>query len=515
VRRRARHFGIAGLAIAVGILLRVVQVASRPPLCRGAREQLAGVWDGTRATSIQKAFAGVGRTYAGDTFVKVRAMLDAYAREWADTYTEACEATNIRGEQSAEVLDLRMTCLKQERGELKAITDLFSSADGDVLARAVNAVSSLRSVAQCGDVSVLRAVVRLPDDRATRERVESLRPRLAEVKALFEAGHYRASIALAKPLVDEARQVAYDPVLAEALYMLGHSQWLGADFTGGEASLEEAMVRAEASRHDRVLAEAAVDMTSLLMRADRFEDLDRFSARARATVARLGGDLRLESWIDTSLASAMSAQGRAAQALEWNQRALEAKQRAFGPDHWDVAISLANVADDLRDLGRDAEAFATNERALRILEASLGTQHPMVAAVLANQCDARVALGEPARGRADCEHVLSIWKTEPPEREEFFGYPLTSIGLSFLAENRPVEAIAPLEEALRVRASDRARPELRADTAFALARARWSSGRDRSRAMKLAEEARDLYGAKKEAERKKVEAAMAEWRRGL
>ena len=37
-------------------------------------------------------------------------------------YVEACEATHVRGEQSAEVLDLRMACLHEWLDGLRALT---------------------------------------------------------------------------------------------------------------------------------------------------------------------------------------------------------------------------------------------------------------------------------------------------------------------------------------------------------------------------------------------------------
>src|SRR5262249_42903455 len=142
-RRHTRAIQVAAGAAALVALLRGVQVASRPPLCRSGPQQLAGIWDAARAASIERAFGSVGKVYAADTFVRVRSALDDYARGWTQMYTDACEATNVRGEQSGEVLDLRMECLKQKRVELQAMTDLFASADGDVLSRAVNAASSL------------------------------------------------------------------------------------------------------------------------------------------------------------------------------------------------------------------------------------------------------------------------------------------------------------------------------------------------------------------------------------
>ena len=70
----------------------------------------------------------------------------------------------MRGEQSAEVLDLRMSCLQERLGGLRALTDVFSDANGEVVENAVSAANALGSLDRCADVPLLRAVVRPPED---------------------------------------------------------------------------------------------------------------------------------------------------------------------------------------------------------------------------------------------------------------------------------------------------------------------------------------------------------------
>jgi tetratricopeptide (TPR) repeat protein len=295
------------------------------------------------------------------------------------------------------------------------------------------------------------------------------------------------------------------------LHIFGRSQIYVGAFAEAETALDESMILAQASRHDRVMAEAAVDKTGLLESAGRVEDLNRFVPWARAALARIGGDLRLESWIDTSVAGSLNdEQGNPAESLRYNTKALDAKERALGPTHWDTALSLGNVANNLHGLGRDEEALAMVERAISTMEAALGSQHPQVAIFILDRGEIRLALGQAAEARSDFERTLAIWKTEatPPES---VSYALTGLGLSLLAENRPAEAIAPLEEAHRIRASVKAPQTLRAQTEFGLARALWQSGDDRVRAMILAKEARELFPADKEADRRKVDEALASW----
>ncbi|MES1205124.1 MAG: serine/threonine-protein kinase, partial [Pseudomonadota bacterium] len=76
-RRHARLLAVAGAVAALAGIVRTVQFVSRPPLCKGAGQQLAGIWDGPRAEAVRRAFVASGKTYAAETFTRVAVVLDA------------------------------------------------------------------------------------------------------------------------------------------------------------------------------------------------------------------------------------------------------------------------------------------------------------------------------------------------------------------------------------------------------------------------------------------------------
>src|SRR5450432_326922 len=182
---------VAALAVGVRPLL-----TENRRICLAGPDKLAGVWDLTapggieapRQAQIHQAFLATGKSYAPDVFATVSAALTGYAQRWAAMYKETCEATQVRGEQSAEVLDLRMSCLQERRDGLRALTDVFSQATGEVVENAVGAADSLATLERCADVPLLRAVVKPPEDPATRAKVGDLRVRVADLKARFDAG---------------------------------------------------------------------------------------------------------------------------------------------------------------------------------------------------------------------------------------------------------------------------------------------------------------------------------------
>ena len=65
---------------------------------------------------------------------------------------------------------------------MRALTDVFGEANGEVVENAVSASNALASLDRCADVPLLRAVVRPPEDAATRRKVDELRKRLADVQ---------------------------------------------------------------------------------------------------------------------------------------------------------------------------------------------------------------------------------------------------------------------------------------------------------------------------------------------
>jgi tetratricopeptide (TPR) repeat protein len=502
------------LVVAAAVLLPVAiafgvraSVAGHQPVCGGGVDRLAGVWElaaGARAgiepprrAAIHRAFLATGKSYAADAFATVSDILTRYAQSWAGMYREACEATQVRGEQSPEVLDLRMSCLGERLGGLRALAQVFSEASGEVVENAVSAANSLAPLDRCADVALLRSVVRPPEDPQIRARVEELRPRLAELKALLDAGRWRVARDKAPALVAHVSETGYRALLAETLSTVGRVHIELGESEQAEATLLQAYWAADASRDDEVRADVAnqlIWVTGTL--GNRIEEAQRWAKTASAVQERLGsGHELLRSWVLNSIGSVYIHGGpkllpEAPRVLE---EALALKVRVLGRDHPDVAITEVNLAVALQELGRNQEALAHVERGMAITEKSLGSEHPRMATYLSDRGEILNALGRPAEARRSFERARIIWERELGLENRSLAYALTGIGRSYLAEDQPASAIVPLERALKIREQQESDPVLRAETSFALARALWESNRNRSRAQALAAAARTAY----------------------
>jgi eukaryotic-like serine/threonine-protein kinase len=496
LRRRRWATLVLGLGLLGGVAFAANRMGAHPRnMCLGAASHFAGVWDlggqgSERQQAIKRAFMGTGKTFAAQTYASVVRLLDDYLTRWGAMYRDACEATNVRAEQSAEVLSLRMACLDTRIGNVRALTDVFMQADDGIVANAVNAANGLPPIEPCANVAALRAIVELPDDAAIRKRVADLRADLARFVVQRDAGRCPTAEAMGTRLLAQVRATGYRPLLAETLQELS----LGANYCGdanlGIARAKEAYREAIAARDDRVAAFAALEIPYLA--ADRLSDAalaKEWIGIAHATVDRLGGDERLEAEILDAETFLTRLQGPPETYLTMTRRDLEMTRRVLGANHPYTVGGLDNVGEALQDLGRSEEALTQFRLAKHEMERVLGRDHPQEASVLADECSVLDDLGRYEEARQTCDQALSIFESHGAN-DESRSSPLTWMGIAMLGLGRPEKAVQLLEQALAAETEGQLAPRLTGETRFALARALWSQAKSHARAVGLARLAR-------------------------
>ena len=106
---------------------------------------------------------------------------------------------------------------------MRALAEVFATADRAILVEAVNAARSLPPIDRCANVPLLRSGVAPPRDPKTRARVTAAGDQLARVKALTDTGQWSEAKRRFPPIIAEARATGYTPFIAEALDAFG---WL-------------------------------------------------------------------------------------------------------------------------------------------------------------------------------------------------------------------------------------------------------------------------------------------------
>ncbi|WP_263451268.1 tetratricopeptide repeat protein [Hyalangium gracile] len=217
---------------------------------------------------------------------------------------------------------------------------------------------------------------------------------------------------------------------------------------------------------------------------------------ARATIARglalrekvLGSEHPSLAFSLAHLGLALKELGRYEESHRMYSRALRLREKGLGAEHPRAASMLENLGSLLVAMGRYEEARQLGERSLSVRLKALGPKHPDVAVSLSTVGDALRGLGRSAEARAQYTRAMALQdQVLPSNHPERLG-PLLGMGLLSLAEGNPAEAQTWLERALAV-----ATVAKRARVQFPLAQALWEGGKEKSRAVELATQAREFW----------------------
>jgi serine/threonine protein kinase/tetratricopeptide (TPR) repeat protein len=500
-RRRKLLMMTAGAMSTLLIAVAANRLGAGPrTMCVADSSRLAGVWDfggvpSPRREAIRHAFAKTTAADSEQVFHSVARLLDDYVQRWMSMYTETCEATHVRGEQSTDVLDLRMACLRERLGNVRALTDILLNPDERVVLNAPSAAGALPNLERCADVPLLKAVVSPPEDRGTRRRVDEVRDQLAQLNALRDSGQCSRAELKATELIEAARAIGYRPLLADVLNASGLLV-NNCGFPGPALHrLKEAYAVATAGHHDEAAANAAIILTGFAANHLAQDAMARDWLRiAQGALERLGHNPLLESWLLNDESTIYLMEHDNERALATIKQSLDIKRRVLRPDHPDVLIGEHNMAMVLAKGGHFHEALEMDRWVSSRVAALIGPGHTMRANLANNDGEVLNHLGRYAEAGVAFERALQSWRAAGSD-PGFLSYGMTGLGLAMLGQGRDADAIAPLETAYAIRVERELSPTLISETQFALARALWSQQKGRSRAVQLAKQARANLGS--------------------
>ena len=501
VRRRVSTLGIG--AAAVLLSLGGWRFASaRRISCAVPKDRLAGAWIGgddanPRRQAIHRAFATSGRPTAETSWQRVSKVLDDYIQQWSAMYVQTCEATHVLGEQSPDLLDLRMSCLNDNLDQVRAVSNILATADAPTISQATSAALALTPVSRCADAEVLRSAVPLPRDERVLEAVRQLKGSLAEVHALVDVENFEGAHDRAVALLPAVTATGYRPLLAQLLEVIGNTEARGLDPARAEATLREAVIVAESCRDDQAAAMAAADLIFVVgYRLGRRQDAEFWARFASAILDRIGtGTERARAWVLNNHATALAEHGDLESARTLTEKAIVVKEEALGKDHPDVALSLHNLAIILGELGRYPEALIAASRSIDILTKYGDPDTFELATSYQGEGAALFALRRYREAEVAFVEALRIFRRNPGWASTDLADTLQGLGEVKIVQGRPAEAVPLLRETLTIRDSQRRQPVRLAETRFALARALWEVRGDRRRAIALAIQAQDDLGS--------------------
>ena len=529
-RRVAPALAVAALvAVATigGVLGATHWRADRTRMCGGGADKVETVWNAARRAAVAAALGG-GKA-GGDRVRRVVAALDDYSGRWVRAYTDACEATHVRGEQSEALLDLRMQCLDERRKDADELVRMLER-DRELGDKAVQAVQSLPPVAACADVAALERP--RPAPAAAHAELEEARRLVARGRVELNA----TRCADARGHLDEAMKQARaldDPALAAraALFLARAQRCLGDQVRARTTMIDGAVLAARA--HDEVeLTFLAAQAVELDAQEAEFADAQHWAELADEAAAHSNGDPHAEAdrlygraileWRQDHLAAAVELHrraarfyelddgpeydrlrnlgqlasvlgnmGRFAEAAPLHRQIHDAFARLLGPDNYVTITVEENMALDAWEEGDLPAALAGERRFLELV----GAQSPShVSTAQGNYGWMLLDEHRAEEATAWFERALASADKVDGRHDEETEYALTGIGAAWVARGRPRLAIAPLERAMTLQHGQETASD-RADAEMALAQALTLSSRDPARALALAEHARAFYAS--------------------
>ena len=353
--------------------------------CSSVRDKLDEVWNDARKSEIADRFAAQQLGYADATWARAETMLDKWADQWAATRTEACEATQVSREQSAELMDRRMACLDRHLAELSTLTELLANADATVVEKAVAGAAALSSAQECSPKALLAGPMAVDLDQETRDKLAKLDARRASAAILARAGRAMEGRQRLEALLAEAEQLDHGPLLAELHFDLAVVHYVVGDPVGSEAMLHRALELSIAHDHEVVelstLTVLAGVVGAMLAQPDRGRIYGRM---AEALHERVDYRVSQTGSLDTFLGMIEMQAGNHEEALDRFRRAVDERGQVFGEMSMEVVPLRVNIATELAALGRNDEAIELYQHTIEVTDQAYGTGHPVTGVTRTN-----------------------------------------------------------------------------------------------------------------------------------
>jgi tetratricopeptide (TPR) repeat protein len=367
-------------------------------------------------------------------------------------HAETCEATHERKEQSAELLDLRMSCLDHRLGSMRALVGELTTTSTQVVDRAVEAVLALDPIAGCGDAEQLRVASPLPSDPSQREKIEALQARIDELDALNRTGQRRRGLSLALEAAKDARTIGYPPVKAKVLWLVSDLYQASSQYEEAETATLELTRAAAEARDDAMIATAWQDVVYIIGHGR--QDPKRAASYvpiAEAATVRASPDPHLEAKLHNTLGSLAYSRGDHQEAAKEFEQAVALWSKAGDSSQRFLARVLGNQATVLEELAKLDEAQAIFEQTLALRERLFGAEHPDLGTALEGLANVAKSRGDFEGSNQHQRRALALYVSVYGEENNNVSRVLYSIGWNEKELGNYAEAERSLRRSIEIK----------------------------------------------------------------
>lgn len=381
---------------------------TRVARCRGEAAEAVGTFRDGDAMALSAAFETTRVPFAKDTATRATAALRAWTQSFGRATGQACLGEPLVGARSSADLE-RRTCLDASSRQLSVLLEAFRTPDAKVVENAARAIGNLPDVSQCASG---RQVLEQPGDASQRATAEKVRAQLAESAALADLGRLDQADSAAATALEEARQLAFPPLLASAALQAGKVRFESGKLDEASGLARETARVALASGADVTALHATVLATRIEAKRSHTDEMRTWLSLAQALDERLGRAPPLS-------ATVFEAKGLVSRSLSEFDEAVSAfgKARTLAREAGLTGLELTAAFGEgaaLQRLGRCPDAEAVFRDGLARLEAVAGPTHVRLAGPL-NNLALCVSMRSPDEARGLYERALAITTAVGPD----------------------------------------------------------------------------------------------------
>ena len=347
--------------------------------CGGTADYFTDVWSDAIEDVARKNVAASGHRSGAEAFGRINAGLRAHREAWQTLHQRACRATHIEKRQPEARFERQLVCLFDRLERSRVISEKLRSElgvkDVDELIAATN---RLPAIADCDRASELDTRVPLPPaDR--RDSVAAVRASISRALTEIDMAAVGASEDIAERIVKAAKDTGFDPVIAEAMHLLGRIRAERGEHEQAEEIMRKAVTLAAKSDHDPLLAALWVDIIATRFDQGEFTDAIALAPVVEAALVRADSSARLRARGLQSIAEAYWWKPDYELALDLLRESAALIESTYGETDPDLPVALALLAEVLTDNDSAEQALPVALRSAALAKRAFGIEHSVSA----------------------------------------------------------------------------------------------------------------------------------------